>query len=120
MPFWAIPPSVIHARSRVLEEAPWTFTMVVNQGKVEIGGAHKGDGRAADQQKLMQRWVQWVPHVNITMSAHDGPSIMTDDTTKRKHYEAAKAGVCGSPPPSRCRCAWSLTLPVRSHPDGRA
>ncbi|KAK4702217.1 hypothetical protein P7C70_g4014, partial [Phenoliferia sp. Uapishka_3] len=93
LPFWAIPPSVIHERSAVLEEAPWTFTMQISKGKVEIKGAHAGDGRAADQAKLMQRWVRWVGDVNVTMSAHDGPSIMTDDGTRMKHIEAAKKGV---------------------------
>lgn len=93
LPFWAIPPSVLHERARVLEDAPWTFTMVIKKGEVSIAGAHKGDGRAADQAKLMKRWVKWVPITNITMSAHDGPSIMTDERMMRRHVEAAKQGL---------------------------
>ncbi|KAM0753101.1 hypothetical protein T439DRAFT_378824 [Meredithblackwellia eburnea MCA 4105] len=91
-PFWAIPVDVIRERAIDLEEAAWTFTMAVQKGEVEIIGAHKADGRAIDQAKLMNRWTRWVENVNITMSAHDGPSIMTDDRTKQRHLSAARQG----------------------------
>ena len=67
--------------------------MVVQGGNVKITGAHKDDGRAEDQEELMLRWKQWVPDVNITMSAHDGPSIMMDAKNREKHEVAAKKGI---------------------------
>jgi hypothetical protein len=92
LPFWALSPSVLHQRASRLEVDPSTFTMVIRKGKVEIAGAHAKDGRAKDQAELMKRWAKWVPDVNITMSAHDGPSIMMDHGTRQKHLDHAKAG----------------------------
>ena len=40
----------------------------------------------------MKRWAKYVDDVNITMSGHDGPSIMMDWETRQKHIDAAKAG----------------------------
>ncbi|GAA5892056.1 hypothetical protein JCM5296_004041 [Sporobolomyces johnsonii] len=92
LPFYAMPPSIISERAELLQVDPSTFTMVIKNGKVEIVGAHKGDGRAKDQAELMQRWTKWVPDVNITMSAHDGPSIMMDWKAKTRYAEAAQKG----------------------------
>lgn len=92
LPFWAIPSDVLNERAMVLQDEPWTFSMAIQKGEVEVVGSHKDDGRAQDQKALMKRWVQWVPDVNITMSAHDGPSVMTDYETKNRHIKAAKAG----------------------------
>lgn len=91
-----MPPSTLQNRSDILQRDPSTFTMAIKNGEVEIAGAHKGDGRAKDQAALMKRWVQWVPDVNVTMSAHDGPSIMMDDRGRQRHVDAAKKGVCES------------------------
>jgi hypothetical protein len=94
LPFYAMPPSMLQNRSEALQRDPSTFTMNIKGGEVTITGAHKDDGRAKDQAALMKRWTQWVPDVNVTMSAHDGPSIMMDDRGRTKHVEAAKKGVC--------------------------
>lgn len=83
----------INSRALTLQNDPSTFTMVVKGGHVKIIGAHKDDGRAEDQEALMSRWTQWVPDVNITMSAHDGPSIIMDAKNREKHEEAAKKGI---------------------------
>ncbi|ORY89461.1 hypothetical protein BCR35DRAFT_350444 [Leucosporidium creatinivorum] len=93
LPFYAMPPSMLQNRSEALQRDPSTFTMNIKNGEVSITGAHKDDGRAKDQAALMKRWVQWVPDVNVTMSAHDGPSIMMDDRGRSRHVEAAKKGV---------------------------
>ncbi|GAA5828833.1 hypothetical protein JCM11251_005889 [Rhodosporidiobolus azoricus] len=92
LPFYAIPPSIIAERSERLQVDPSTFTMIIKGGTVEVVGAHAGDGRAKDQAALMKRWAKWVPDVNITMSAHDGPSIMMDHRGLQRHLDAAKKG----------------------------
>ncbi|GAA5854421.1 hypothetical protein JCM8547_001815 [Rhodosporidiobolus lusitaniae] len=92
LPFYALPPATISDRSDKLQVDPSTFTMVIKKGMVEVVGAHAKDGRAKDQLALMKRWAQYVPDVNITMSAHDGPSIMMDHTTRNKHIDAGKKG----------------------------
>ncbi|BGP16485.1 hypothetical protein JCM10213_001178 [Rhodosporidiobolus nylandii] len=92
LPFCAMPPAVVSQRAAKLQVDPSTFTMVIRNGKVEIAGEHAGDGRAKDQAALMKRWARWVPDVNITMSAHDGPSIMMDHRGKQRYLNAAKKG----------------------------
>lgn len=92
LPFYAMPAYVIEHRAMQLQRDASTFTMRIKDGKNEIIGAHKDDGRAKDQAELMKRWTKWVPDVNITMSAHDGPSIMMDEQTRTQHVEAAKRG----------------------------
>lgn len=94
LPFYALPPYVIHNRSMILQKAASTFTMVVKNGEVEIVGAHRKDGRAQDQIGLMKKWLKWSPDVNITMSAHDGPSIMLDQRGKDRLQKAAEKGTC--------------------------
>lgn len=91
-PFYALSPQLLSQRSLRLQTDPSTFTMRVKGGEVEVIGEHREDGRADDQRDLMKRWKQWLPDVNISMSAHDGPSIMMDYTTKQKHTDAADAG----------------------------
>lgn len=100
LPFYALSPKTITARAELLQVDQSTFTMVVKDGHVEVLGAHALDGRAKDQLALMKRWAQYVPDVNISMSAHDGPSIMMDHGTRMKHLEAAKKGTSAfsSPP----------------------
>ncbi|KAK4054449.1 hypothetical protein OIV83_000943 [Microbotryomycetes sp. JL201] len=92
LPFYALPPETIHNRSMTLQRDPSTFTMQVRNGRNQIIGAHSGDGRAKDQAELMKRWTKYLPDVNITMSAHDGPSIVMDHRGKTRHLEAAKKG----------------------------
>ncbi|BGP24738.1 glycosyltransferase family 90 protein [Rhodotorula toruloides] len=92
LPFWALSPHILQERASKLHMDASTFTMVIRKGQVEIAGAHAKDGRAKDQAALMKRWAKWVPDVNITMSAHDGPSIMMDHGTRQKHLDFAKAG----------------------------
>ncbi|KAJ8294104.1 Beta-1,2-xylosyltransferase 1 [Rhodotorula toruloides] len=92
LPFWALSPTILQQRASKLQIDSSTFTMVIRKGVVEIAGAHAKDGRAKDQAALMKRWARWVPDVNITMSAHDGPSIMMDHGTRQRHLDYAKAG----------------------------
>ncbi|GAA5909994.1 uncharacterized protein JCM6883_000517 [Sporobolomyces salmoneus] len=107
--FWSLPPSVIRSRAEKLQGDASTFTMLINgedggDGEVEIVGAHAGDGRAKDQKKLMKRWAKYVKGgkrrdgkkgfegVNITMAAHDGPSVMMDEKSRKRHLDAARKG----------------------------
>ncbi|GJN90731.1 hypothetical protein Rhopal_003745-T1 [Rhodotorula paludigena] len=92
LPFWALTPKLIASRSARLQVDPSTFTMVIQGGEVAITGEHAKDGRAKDQAALMKRWVKWVPDVNVTMSAHDGPSIMMNHEVLQKHVELGKKG----------------------------
>ncbi len=57
-----------------------------------MSGTFASHPRALDQSGLMKRWAKYVDDVNITMSGHDGPSIMMDWETRQKHIYAAKAG----------------------------
>lgn len=50
--------------------------------------------RAVDQAGLMKRWSHWVDDINITMSSHDGPSIMMAYEAKKLHEQAAEKGIC--------------------------
>ncbi|KDE09310.1 hypothetical protein MVLG_00627 [Microbotryum lychnidis-dioicae p1A1 Lamole] len=93
LPFYALPPRVLNQRAMLLQNESWTFTMQIKGGELDIMGAHAKNGRAKDQAGLMKRWASYVDEVNIMMSAHDGPSMIMDYTTKMKHLEAAKKGV---------------------------
>lgn len=92
LPFWALPPSVIANRSQVIQADPNAITLQIVKGKVEVAGTFANHPRALDQSGLMKRWTKYVDDVNITMSGHDGPSIMMDWGTRQKHIDAAKAG----------------------------
>ena len=75
-----------------LQDDASTFTMRIKDGETKIVGPHRADGRAKDQLELMKRWMHLVPDVNISMSAHDGPSIMMDHVSKQLHLDAANSG----------------------------
>ncbi|GAA5950638.1 hypothetical protein JCM3765_000559 [Sporobolomyces pararoseus] len=106
--FWSLPPKVIRERAEKLQKDPSTFTMLINgenaDEEVEIVGAHAKDGRAKDQKELMKRWSKFIKGspkkdgskgfegVNITMAAHDGPSIMMDIKSRDRHLNAARTG----------------------------
>lgn len=92
LPFWALPPSMIANRSQTIQADPNAITLKIIKGKVEVAGTFAKHPRALDQSGLMKRWAKYVDDVNITMSGHDGPSIMMDWETRQKHIDAAKAG----------------------------
>lgn len=92
LPFWALPPSIIANRSQTIQADPNAITLKIINGKVEVSGTFTSHPRALDQSGLMKRWAKYVDDVNITMSGHDGPSIMMDWETRQKHIDAAKAG----------------------------
>lgn len=92
LPFLALPPDVLLERADELREDPNTFTATVVSGHLEIVGAHKDDKRAKNQGDLMKRWVKHVDNFNMTMSAHDGPSVILNHKVKERHITAALAG----------------------------
>lgn len=92
-PFHALPPSLIARRAETLQSDPSTFTVEVKSGAIEIRGAHRKDSRAKDIAALMKRWTHLVDDINVTMSAHDGPSIMMDHVFRTKLNKAADEGV---------------------------
>lgn len=102
LPFLALPPDLLLERADDLRADPNTFTAAVKGGKLEIVGAHKDDERAQNQGKLMKRWVEHVDDFNMTMSAHDGPSVIMNHRVKERHIQAALAGK-GALPDARPR-----------------
>ena len=74
------------------EKDEFTHTFIVNNGEIEIIGAKKDLGRAKDQANLMKDFVTFLPEVNITMSAHDGPSILLNHDLRDKHESLAREG----------------------------
>lgn len=91
LPFHSLPRAILQERADELRRDPNTFTMVVRSGEIEIVGAHKDDGRAQDQANLMRRWTRFVPDFSMTMSAHDGPSVILNHKMKERHIAAARA-----------------------------
>ncbi len=92
LPFLALPPDLLLERADELREDPNTFTATVKNGHLEIVGAHKDEERAKNQVGLMRRWVEHVDDFNMTMSAHDGPSVILNHKVKQRHIDAALAG----------------------------
>lgn len=92
MPFWSLSQNLLRTRITELENNEFTHTFVVKNGKIEIVGAKKELSRARDQADLMKDFVKYLPEVNITMSAHDGPSILMDWKLRNKHEELARRG----------------------------
>ncbi|GAA6014641.1 hypothetical protein JCM11491_000179 [Sporobolomyces phaffii] len=120
--FWSLPSDVIRSRADKLQRDASTFTMLINSNNandgpsskhkatgevVEIVGNHAKDGRAKDQKELMKRWAKYVKGspikrggsvvgyegVNVTMAAHDGPSVMMDEKSRNRHLEASRKGI---------------------------
>lgn len=75
-----------------MEINEFTHTFIVKNGEIEIVGAKKELGRAKDQANLMKDFVKFLPPVNITMSAHDGPSVLMDWELRNKHESLAREG----------------------------
>ena len=91
-PFLSLSPSLLHSRITTLENDPFTHTFIVRNGAISIVGAKKELARASDQAGLIKNFVNLLPDVNITMSAHDGPSVLMDWRLKDSHIQAAKSG----------------------------
>lgn len=75
-----------------MEINEFTHTFIVKNGEIEIVGTKKELGRAKDQANLMKDFVKFLPEVNITMSAHDGPSVLMDWKLRDKHESLAREG----------------------------
>lgn len=92
VPYLSLSPALLAARIAELEVNEFTHTFVVKNGKIEITGSKKELARASDQAGLMADFLQYLPDVNITMSAHDGPSILMEHGQKSRHEELGKEG----------------------------
>ena len=92
VPFLSLSPSLLAVRIAELEENEFTHTFVVKDGKIEITGSKKELARASDQAGLMADFLQYLPDVNITMSAHDGPSILMEYAQKSRHEQLGSEG----------------------------
>lgn len=92
LPFFSLPRDLLVTRQDGLKESPNTHTMQVRNGQVALYGAKKDLKRAKEQSEMMQHFVQWLPDVDIVMSAHDGPAVMMDDRLRSLHVEKAARG----------------------------
>lgn len=92
LPFTALSQAKLAERVAEIESNEFVHTFVVRNGKITITGAKKELARASDQAELMKNFVQFLPDVNITMSAHDGPSVAVDWQLRERHVKAASAG----------------------------
>ena len=66
--------------------------MQVRKGKLKIVGEKKDLKRAKEQGEMLQQFVEWLPDMDIVMSAHDGPSVMLDDKLRDLHTTKAEMG----------------------------
>jgi len=85
-------PSLLAERIHKEENDPFTHTFVISNGHLEITGARKDLGRAKDQAELIESFLDLLPDVNITMSAHDGPSVLMDHGLRGKHESLGLSG----------------------------
>lgn len=91
-PFLSLSRAKLSERIAEIESNEFVHTFVVANGKIAITGAKKELARASDQADLMKNFVHLLPDVNITMSAHDGPSVLLDWDLREKHANAAAKG----------------------------
>ena len=92
LPFLSLPHETLMARQAVISESPQTHTIHVRNGQLSLSGAKKDLKRASEQVELMQAFAQWLPDLDIVMSAHDGPAVLLDHKLKTDHETAARAG----------------------------
>lgn len=92
LPFLSLSTNLLRERIQEKEIDEFTHTFVVKNGEIEIIGAKKDLGRAKDQANLMKDFVKFLPEVNITMSAHDGPSVLMNHNLRDKHESLARDG----------------------------
>lgn len=66
--------------------------MQVRSGKLTIVGAKKDLKRAKEQGEMLNQFVEWLPDMDIVMSAHDGPAVVLDKRMRTLHVEKASRG----------------------------
>ncbi|KAH8918392.1 glycosyltransferase family 90 protein [Atractiella rhizophila] len=95
-PFLSLPPALLQKRSEQVQNEQYTFTLNVPEDKkaeVTITGNRRELARAKDLKDLMKRWVKYVPGgVKLTMTEHDGPSVLLDSAQKERMSQAAREG----------------------------
>ena len=92
MPFLALPRSTLRSRQAAIAKNENSHTFLVRGGQVNVTGAKAKLMRATEQRELMLPFAQWLPDMDITMSAHDGPSVLMDARTRARHTDAASRG----------------------------
>ncbi|BGP16351.1 hypothetical protein JCM10213_004892 [Rhodosporidiobolus nylandii] len=96
-PFWALEPSDLAHRVRVMQERDETFTIQVTDGKVAEVGEQAFLRRAKDLGDLIARFSQFVPNVNLTFTRHDQPACQLDWFHKERMIELAQQGEFWNP-----------------------
>lgn len=92
VPFLALSKDLLAERIRKEENDVFTLTLVIKNGALEIAGAKKDLARGKDQADLIRPFLKFLPDVNITMSAHDGPSVLLDRKLRDKHESYGSQG----------------------------
>ncbi|GAA5832497.1 hypothetical protein JCM11251_001347 [Rhodosporidiobolus azoricus] len=102
LPFAAIRPEILQYRSAMLqnttgEEMFWlhekTVTLRIRDGKVTGEGPMQNVlNRTRDMVELLSGISQYLPDLNLTMTAHDAPFITLSGENKERHVQAALAG----------------------------
>ncbi|BGP40133.1 hypothetical protein JCM10450v2_004112 [Rhodotorula kratochvilovae] len=91
-PFWALEPSDLAHRVRVMQERDETFTIQVEEGKVAEVGGQAFLRRAKDLGDLIRRFSTYVPDVNLTFTRHDQPACQLDYYHRDRMVELANLG----------------------------
>ncbi|GAA5953962.1 hypothetical protein JCM21900_003066 [Sporobolomyces salmonicolor] len=91
-PFWALEPSDLAHRVRVMQDRDETFTIRVTAGKVTEVGEQAFLRRAKDLGDLISRFSAHVPDVNLTFTRHDQPACQLDWFHKERMIELAQMG----------------------------
>lgn len=85
-------------RAEEAEKIPETFTLIVNDGKVELqwNDNYSRDtwwasrGRADKQANLMEPFIAMLPDFRATYTIHDQPSVLIDHSRRTELVDAAR------------------------------
>ncbi|GAA6040182.1 hypothetical protein JCM8097_004167 [Rhodosporidiobolus ruineniae] len=91
-PFWALEPSDLAHRVRVMQDREESFTIQVLNGEVAETGEQASLRRAKDLGDLVRRFSSYVPDVNLTFTRHDQPAVQLDWYHKERMIELAQQG----------------------------
>ncbi|KAM0753092.1 hypothetical protein T439DRAFT_286471 [Meredithblackwellia eburnea MCA 4105] len=91
-PFWALEPSDMLHRIRVMQDREETFTISVLDGVVKLSGEQAFLRRAKDLGDLMSRFSTHVSDLNMTFTRHDQPACQLEWGHKERMIELAGMG----------------------------
>lgn len=102
LPFLGLPSTPLRQRStEIITDTGnflhgGSFTFKVEGGAIaDISGGAKEHTRMKDQLSLMERFVQYLPDMNITIWAHDAPMLHIAGEKRKELEDLASAGKSG-------------------------